>query len=152
MAQLEESQQTQRPALIHCVPEMFWDGTIAGSVDSEFAKTVDLAAVDAYRFNYRYWRRKGPWPPSTKWIVDRGANKEPSLILLTPDGSTKNIKGFHYDHNEIIDFLELERKRPNRQPLLLGFLVLSGLLTALIISWRRYRQPPDNNALHEQPD
>lgn len=137
---MTESQKNEKPSFILCVPEMFWNmsSPMNGEIDPELLNDVDMTQLVAYRYEYRYWTQsRDEWPPETSWIVEHGANKEPSLILVARDGTTKNICGFRFGRDEIIDFLELARIRFDREKILIGLFATSLAAILAIMVWRR---------------
>jgi hypothetical protein len=147
---LADLQKEKKPAIILCVPEMFWNATppFFRKVDSELLNDVDTSQFVAYRYEYRYWTlTRNEVPPETRWIVDHGAGKEPTLILVSRDGKTKRLSGL-FERHEIIDFLALERVDPIRQNMLVAFFVFSLLATFALIVWQRKKnsKTPDKLA------
>ena len=137
LEKMVERQKDETPILVLCVPEMFWDmpPQFGGELDSELFDEFEMSQIVTYRYEYRYWT--GEWTPETKWIVEHGAGKEPSLILISRDGNTKRIRGFQFRPEPIIDFLEIDRIDYGRNTILANLLLVSLISTIAIIAWKR---------------
>ena len=142
MVDMAERQKHKTPFLILCVPDMFWNSQppLSGEIDPELPNDIDMNQLVAYRYEYRYWTQSpSDWPAETKWIVDHGAGKEPSLILVSSDGKTKNLRGFRFGRDEIIGFLQLDRSKFGRDKVLFG-LFASSLLVTIAAVVRKHKR------------
>lgn len=113
---------------------------------------IEVHQVATFRREYRYWTQaRDEWPEETQWIVEHvaGGAKEPSLILVSRNGEVKSIKGLSFHRKEIIDFLELNQIRFDRERLLFALFVLSTLATFALILVRRMRSERFNQELSQ---
>ena len=145
LPKLQEAQEKRVPVVIAAYPDRFGQskspfGTLLEDRLKPVLQRINSTDFVACRHEYKYWTESPKeWPAITRWLVEHGAGKEPSIIFVAPDGSTVQNHGFSKDAYPVF-ILELSQRKIHRNRMLLGIFALSFIFSvAIIFSWRNSR-------------
>ena len=144
LADFEQTQENNLPAVIVCRPFLFWNSRYARLDEEKLSSDSSMSFV-AYRHDYRYWTFPKSYDersPEDKFVLENGGYKEPLLLLISRSGEIERIRGLSFDSPEVtqatIEFLDIAGQRRSRVKTLLCLLGLSlAVLISLSIRWRR---------------